>query len=167
VILQPKLIVRRTILLTGLFIFLTGNSFAARTERLIDSWRPTNYNVALAFDESLTEITTAKADITVLSLKDSLTQIDFDFGELPIDAVAINDLVASYRRSDRSLTVTLAQPLRKGASLVVVISYHGKPKDGLILSVDKAGKPPWSGTIGQIASIIGFPASIIRRQKLP
>ncbi|HLO01481.1 MAG TPA: M1 family metallopeptidase [Pyrinomonadaceae bacterium] len=140
-ILQPKLIVRRTILLTGLFIFLTGNSFAARTERLIDSWRPTNYNVALAFDESLTEITTAKADITVLSLKDSLTQIDFDFGELPIDAVAINDLVASYRRSDRSLTVTLAQPLRKGASLVVVISYHGKPKDGLILSVDKAGKP--------------------------
>ena len=31
--------------------------------------------------------------------------------------------------------------MRRGTSLVVVISYHGKPKDGLILTADKAGKP--------------------------
>lgn len=116
-------------------------SFAARTERLIGSWKPTNYNVSLAFNDRLTEITSARAEITILSLKDSLTQIDLDFGELAVDSVTVNQHAAPYERSTGLLNIKLPEPVRRGTSLVVGISYHGKPKDGLILTNDKAGKP--------------------------
>ena len=123
-----------------LLVFIT-HSFAARTERLIDSWKPTNYNVSLTFNDSLTEITSAKAEITILSLKDSLSQVDLDFGELPVDSVSVNNQVAPYQRSASLLNVKLPQRVPRGTSFVVAVSYHGKPKDGLILSLDKAGKP--------------------------
>jgi aminopeptidase N len=121
-------------------IFVTP-SFAARTERLIDGWKPTNYNVSLTFNDALTEITSAKAEITIVSLKDSLAKIDFDFGELAVDSVTVNNQRAPYHRSAGLLNIEIENRLARGNSLVVVISYHGKPKDGLILSADKAGKP--------------------------
>ena len=116
-------------------------SFARRTERLIDSWKPLNYNVSLAFNERLTEITSARTEITILTLKDNLSQIDLDFGDLPIDAVTVNKHATPYERSRDLLKIKLAKALRRGTRLVVVVSYHGKPKDGLILAADKAGKP--------------------------
>ena len=116
-------------------------SFATRAERLIDAWKPTNYNVSLTFNDSLTEITSAKAEITVVSLKDSLSQIDLDFGELPIDAVTVNNQAAPYARAAGLLNIKLAHRVRRDTSLVIAISYHGKPKDGLVLTADKAGQP--------------------------
>src|SRR6266851_1817155 len=65
-------------------------SFAARRERLIDTWKPLHYNVSLTFNEQLTEITSARAEIIVLSLTHSLSQIDLDFGELAVDSVTVN-----------------------------------------------------------------------------
>lgn len=116
-------------------------TLAARRERLIDSWQPTNYNVSLVFNEKLSEITSAKAEITILCLKDSLSQVDLDFGDLPIDSVAVDNKVAAYERTPGRLLVTLAGRARKGTSFVVTISYHGKPGNGLVLSKDKAGNP--------------------------
>jgi aminopeptidase N len=115
-------------------------SFAARTERLIDSWKPTNYNVSLTFNDRLTEITSAKAEITILALKET-SQIDLDFGALPIDSVTVNNHAAPYERTKDRLNIKLARPIRRGETLVVVVAYHGKPKDGLVLTEDKAGKP--------------------------
>jgi aminopeptidase N len=125
----------------ALAIVFVTQSFAARAERLIDGWKPTNYNVSLSFNDSLTEITTARVAITILSLKDSLSQIDLDFGELAVDSVTVNNQSASYQRSAGLLNIKLENNLPRGTSLVVVVSYHGKPKDGLILTADKAGKP--------------------------
>jgi aminopeptidase N len=122
------------------FISIT-TSFAARTERRIEGWKPTNYNVSLTFNDALTEITAAKAEITIVSLQDSLAQIDLDFGEMPIDSVAINNQSAPYQRSAGLINIKLDRRLARGSSAVVVISYHGKPKDGLVLTNDKAGKP--------------------------
>jgi aminopeptidase N len=125
-------------------LLLTGfatQAFAARTERLIDGWKPTNYNVSLTFNDKLSEITSAKAEITILSLNDSLTEIDLDFGELPVDAVTVNNRSAEYTRSTGLINIKLSQRARQGTRLVVAISYHGRPKDGLILTLDKAGKP--------------------------
>jgi aminopeptidase N len=124
-----------------LFLFFVPASFGARTERLLDAWKPTNYNVALAFNNNLTEITSARAEITIVSLKDSLSNIDFDFGELAIDSVTVNNRSASYQRSAGLLNIKLEDRAPRGTTLLVVVSYHGKPKDGLILSTDKAGKP--------------------------
>jgi len=116
-------------------------SFAARTERLIDGWKPTHYKVALTFNEKLTEITSARAEITILCLKDSLSQIDLDFGKLPLDAVTVDNRSASYTRSAGLISIKLSQRVRQGTSLLVAVSYHGKPKDGLVLTLDKSGKP--------------------------
>jgi aminopeptidase N len=115
-------------------------SFAARTERHIDSWKPTNYKVSLVFNDNLTEITSARAEITVTAVK-AASQIDLDFGELPVDSVTVNSQAAPYQRANGHLNIKLSRPTRRGEILMVSISYHGKPKDGLILSTDKAGKP--------------------------
>jgi aminopeptidase N len=120
---------------------LAANCLAVRHEHLIDSWKPTNYNVSLTFNDQLTELTNARTEITILSLKDSLSQIDLDFGELPVDSVTVNNRAAPYERSAGLLNIKLPATTRRGTTLVVVISYHGRPKDGLILTADKAGKP--------------------------
>lgn len=130
-----------TLLLTLLLSRFVSQSFAARTERLINSWKPLNYNVSLTLNDQLTEITSAKVEITVLSLKDTLSQIDLDFGELAVDSVIVNNHAAPYQRSTGSLNIKLPGTTRRGTSVVVVVSYHGKPKDGLVLTADKAGKP--------------------------
>ncbi|HEV7747046.1 MAG TPA: M1 family metallopeptidase [Pyrinomonadaceae bacterium] len=131
----------RFLALTFLVLGFVTLSFATRTEHLIDAWKPTNYNVSLTFDGKLTEITSARAELTITALKDSLTQIDLDFGELPIDAVTVNQQTAQYTRSRGLLNIKLLQPVRRGSNFVVAISYHGKPHDGLVLTDDKAGKP--------------------------
>jgi aminopeptidase N len=130
-----------TIPVALVLLLFAGNASAARQERLIDGWRPTNYNVSLTFNDKLSEITAAKTEITILCLRDSLAQIDLDFGDLPIDSVAVNNRAASYQRSPGHLFIKLASRLRKGASFVVTVSYHGKPNVGLIMTKDKAGNP--------------------------
>ncbi|MEP6570440.1 MAG: M1 family metallopeptidase [Acidobacteriota bacterium] len=133
---------KQQLLTLCLLVFgFASHSFAARTERLIDAWKPTHYNVALTFNDKLTEITRARAEITILAVKDSLAQIDLDFGELPVDSVAVNNQAATYTRSPGKINIKLPQRVRQGTTLVVAISYHGKPKDGLVLANDKAGKP--------------------------
>lgn len=126
---------------TSLLLGFVSQSFGARKERLIDAWKPTNYNVDLTFDDKLTQITAARTEITILALKDPVTQIDLDFGELPIDAVTVNRQSAPFTRSRGLLNIKLLQPVHRGDVFVVAISYHGKPQDGLVLTDDKAGKP--------------------------
>jgi aminopeptidase N len=74
-------------------------------------------------------------------VKDHVSQIDLDFGDLPIDAVTVNKHAAPYERSRDLLKIKLSGALRRGSRLVIAVSYHGKPKDGLVLTNDKAGKP--------------------------
>ena len=40
-------------------------ALAARRERLIDSWKPLNYDVTLAFNEQLSELSSARVAITI------------------------------------------------------------------------------------------------------
>src|ERR1051325_6882573 len=63
--------------------------FGARKERLIDSWKPLNYDVTLTFNNNLSEITKARVIITVEAIK-SVSLIVLDFGEIPIDFVTVD-----------------------------------------------------------------------------
>jgi aminopeptidase N len=128
-------------LLPALILLCFTQAVAVRHERLIDSWRPLNYNVSLTFNDQLSVITSARVEITVLSLKDSLSQIDLDFGEMAVDSVTINSQAASYERSRDLLSIKLPRAMRKDTTLIVAVAYHGTPKDGLVLTADKAGKP--------------------------
>jgi aminopeptidase N len=121
-------------------IFSALTTFALRRERLIDAWRPTNYNVAITLNDSLTEITRAQTDIDIVALK-PLRVIDLDFGEMKTDSVTLHGKSIPFLHQNGKLQITLPATIAPKTNLQISVTYHGKPKDGLILSKDKDGKP--------------------------
>src|SRR6185503_10553661 len=135
------LLLRATFVVVVLLFGLSAPSaIAARRERLIDSWKPINYNITLAFDDQLSEIVSAHVAITVLAIKD-VSVIDLDFGELVIDSVTVDGIATPFSRAPGRVDIKLVTPLHRDARALIVVSYHGAPKDGLVLSKDKGGKP--------------------------
>lgn len=115
-------------------------ALALRKERVIDTWKPTHYNVSLTLNASLTEISSARADIQIIALKE-LSLIDLDFGNLTIDSVSLNDAPVPFVHRNQKLEVTLPSRLPANTSTRVTVTYHGKPSDGLILKADRDGRP--------------------------
>lgn len=114
---------------------------AERRERLIDSWQPVHFDIKLVFNYSLSEITNAKTDVTVLVRKNDVAMIDFDFGAMPVNAVKVNGEAARFAQHDEKLDVWLTQPAKENQRLTISILYSGTPQDGLILTKDKDGFP--------------------------
>lgn len=96
--------------------------------------------VSITFNDQLSEITKATARIDVLVLKKT-TLIDFDFGDLKTNSVKVDAKPVSFTHVNGKLEITLAEAASPGTKLVVEIAYQGKPKDGLIMKMDKDGKP--------------------------
>src|ERR1043165_4625435 len=115
-------------------------SYAVRVERLVDTWRPTHYLINITLDDQLSEITSATARVDVLVLKPTAL-IDLDFGDLTVDAVTLDTKPVSFTHKDGSLRFNLPQRAAAGAHLSLAVQYHGKPKDGLVLTADKDGNP--------------------------
>src|SRR5687768_1645430 len=118
---------------------------AQRRERAVTNWRPLHYDVSLSFNDSMTEIASARTEVTLRVLKPNVRKIDFDFGEMPITSVTVAGKPARYQRMSNTLDVMLPSTPRNGAELKIAISYHGRPKDGLILANDGDGKPSATG----------------------
>jgi aminopeptidase N len=134
-----------------------------RRERLIDGWKPVHYDLDLTFNDQLTELTAAKASISVEVLRAGLRTIDFDFGELPVDSVQISGTRAEFKRSPGRLEVILAQAAKRGR-LNVTINYHGRPKDGLIFASDKDGNlsatgDNWPDRVHHWVPVLDHPAA--------
>ena len=130
----------RTVLLLAFFLFTVPLGYAARVERLIDTWQPKHYAVNITLNDQLSEIVSATTRIDVQILKPT-TLIDLDFGELTVDSVTLDSQPTAFTHKDGKLKITLSKPARPGARLQISVQYHGKPKDGLILANDKDGKP--------------------------
>ncbi|HVG30854.1 MAG TPA: M1 family aminopeptidase [Pyrinomonadaceae bacterium] len=124
---------------------LQSVAFAERRERRIEGWRPVHYEVRLAFDAGLSEVKRAETEITVLILRDGVGVVDLDFGEMPLDGVSVGGRPARYERPPGRLNVSLPRAARRGERFAVTVSYHGRPKDGLILTKDKDGNPSATG----------------------
>jgi aminopeptidase N len=124
---------------------LCSHTLAERRERLIENWRPLHYDVTLAFDDKLGELTRAETRLDALVLRDRLTVIDLDFGALTIEAASVNNVSARYERQGERLNVFLATPARRGQRLQLRLVYRGRPADGLILTNDKDGRPSATG----------------------
>jgi aminopeptidase N len=120
------------------FALLFSTALAARVERLIDTWRPTHYLVNITLDDKLTEITAASVRIDVKILKPTRV-IDLDFGELTVDRVTLNSQSLKFTHADGKLLIDLPGQARVGDTVALTVDYHGKPKDGLILTADKDG----------------------------
>jgi aminopeptidase N len=126
------------------FILLVLNplplSYAVRVERSVDTWQPKHYLVNITLNEQLSEIASATTRIDILVLKPT-TLIELDFGELAIDAVTLDSKPVPFTHKDGRLQLTPAARLKPGKRVQVEVQYHGKPKDGLVLTADKDGKP--------------------------
>src|SRR5258707_10586531 len=123
-----------------LFVICLPLSLAAqRRERVINSWRPIHYDVALSFNDQLTEISSARTEITLEVLAPNLSRIDLDFGELPIDAAAVDGAPARFERQPDRLDVILQHAAKRGDKVSLALTYHGRPKDGLIFAKDRDG----------------------------
>lgn len=121
-------------------VVLATAAFAARVERQIDSWKPEHYQVNITLNENLSEITSASTRIDVKILKPTRV-IDLDFGELNVDRVTMNSNALKFTHENGKLLIDLPETTVPGQSIAVTIDYHGKPKDGLILTKDKDDHP--------------------------
>jgi aminopeptidase N len=129
----------------ALVALLQSHAFAERRERAVEGWRPVQYDVRLFFNEDLSALTRVNTFIDVEVLKDSLTVVDFDFGEMPVDGVEVGEQPARFERAPERLNVLLPTPARRGERLRIAVHYHGRPADGLILTKDKDGNPSATG----------------------
>lgn len=128
-------------LLVALIVFWSAAwALAERSERLIDGWQPLHYSVTMSFDDKLTSITSARTEITIQVLKRELTVIDLDFDGLTVDSTGVNGDAAEFQQTPGKLNVQLPRSFSAGSRITVTVTYHGRPKDGLILSADKDGK---------------------------
>jgi aminopeptidase N len=123
-----------------LLVCVPAVALGIRRERIADTWRPKHYVVNITLNEQLSEITAAQVQIDIVALK-QLSIVDLDFGDLTTDSVRVNNSATAFEHRNSLLTVKLAQPVDSGTNITVTVMYHGKPKDGLILSADKDGKP--------------------------
>ena len=121
-------------------IVLASPAFATRVERQIDSWKPENYVVNLTLNEGLSEITSASTRIYIKILKPT-RMIDLDFGELSVDRVTMNSTSLDFKHENGKLLINLPSTAVRDQSIALTVEYHGKPKDGLILTKDKDGHP--------------------------
>ncbi|MDX6404175.1 MAG: aminopeptidase [Blastocatellia bacterium] len=138
----------RSLVLLGAVLFFLGlplNLAAQRRERIVDSWKPTHYDVSLSFNDQLSEIAAARTKITLEVLAAGLTKIDLDFGEMPIDAVTVDGSPVRFERKPDMLDVFLRRAAKRGDKLSLTITYHGRPKDGLIFANDRDGNPSATG----------------------
>lgn len=125
--------------LLALILSFTSLSYAARVERLIDTWQPKHYVVNITLNDQLSEIS-ATVRIDALTLKPT-TLIDLDFGDLTIDTVSLDTKPTPFTHRNGKLFINLPQRSQPGTVHAITVQYHGKPKDGLILTNDKDGKP--------------------------
>lgn len=131
---------RTCLKLLVLLALLSSVVFATRVERLIDSWQPKHYVVSLTLNDQLSELVSASARIDVVVRKRT-TLIDLDFGELQTKSVTVDTKPASFTHRNGKLEIKLAEAANPGTKIAIEVVYHGKPKDGLIMSADKDGKP--------------------------
>ena len=131
----------------GLFaalVFITP-ALGQRRERLIDTWKPLHYDVGVALNDQLTEIERAQTKITALILKENVSMIDLDFGTMPIDSVTVGAQPARYESKPETLNVFLGQVAHAGETVHIIVTYHGRPTDGLVFATDRDGKPSATG----------------------
>jgi aminopeptidase N len=128
-----------------LLLTIFAGARAERRERTVDAWRPTHFDVSLKLNDQLTEITQAETKINIQVIKGALKVIDLDFGQMIVDSVKVSDAPARFEQKDGKLNVQLARAVNRNGVLVITVTYHGRPSDGLVLTNDKAGRPSATG----------------------
>ncbi|MEO6587791.1 MAG: M1 family metallopeptidase [Pyrinomonadaceae bacterium] len=130
------------LIFTFLFAALSLASVQAeRKERKIESWQPLHFDVKLVFDNNLSHLNSATTDVTILIRQNDVTNIDFDFGTMPVSAVKVDNEPAKFAQHDDKLDVYFTTPAKQNQKINISVTYSGVPADGLILTKDRDGNP--------------------------
>lgn len=81
---------------------------------------------------------TGKVLIRLISRVDNLATIEFDCGDLIIDAVRENREAQKFLRSDRHLKVSLSRPAKADEKREIEVEYHGTPRRGIRFFPERA-----------------------------
>src|SRR5438552_1836402 len=127
---------RSVVLPLFVIALLAHVAYADRHERLIDTWQPTHFDIALTLNDQLSQISTARADISVLVRKKKLAVVDFDFGIMPVSSVKVDGETARFSQRGEKLDVYLPREVAIWRVLEISIVYSGTPRDGLTLVKD-------------------------------
>ena len=79
-----------------------------------------------------------KEVIRFVSGQNGLVAVDFDCGELTIDAVSENRAPQKFLVDARRLKITLTRPANTGETRVLEVVYHGAPKRGIRFFPDQS-----------------------------
>jgi aminopeptidase N len=147
-----------------LLAFLCSSAAAQRREWTIDTWRPLHYDVAISMNDQITEIASARTEISLEVLQPGATLIDLDFGAMPVDSVLVSGAPARFERKPDHLIVSLGHAAQRGDKLKITINYHGQPADGLVFAKDRDGKPAatgdnWPNRVHQWIPCLDFPSA--------
>src|SRR4051812_35319071 len=72
-----------------------------------------------------------KGLIRFVSQTRNLTRIEFDCGELTVDAVREKSEAQKFTQGEHRLSITLARPAKDGERREVLVEYHGAPRRGI------------------------------------
>src|SRR6476659_2355103 len=104
-------------LLLALVLFLGLAAHAQRSERTITTWQPTRFDVNVVFDDDLTQLTSATANVSVLIDQDKTDLIDLDLGTMPVSKVEASGQQLKFEQHDQKLDVHLPRRANKGQTL--------------------------------------------------
>jgi aminopeptidase N len=89
-----------------------------------------NVRVSLRFDLEKRKVI-GEVTHTLTTLRDGLTQLDFDCADITILAAQVNGMEAPFELRDNKLRVNLAKPAKSGETFEVSLRYEGQPTTGL------------------------------------
>jgi aminopeptidase N len=99
-----------------------------------------HYRIRIEISDT-TSFIRARTEVRLALHSDTLQNISLDFQGLTIDSVTVDGVTAPYRQDSSRVTVHRGPPRRDNDTLLVALTYHGKPTDGLIIRLTKFGDP--------------------------
>jgi aminopeptidase N len=128
---------KRLVLVAAFVCLITFGPIRTKsTPQLSRAFDVIDYNLRLEPDIGNKSLT-GKERIKFVSRTATLTQIEFNCGELTIDSVRENNIARKFVRADRKLIISFDRPARLNETRELEIDYHGTPRRGIRFFPDR------------------------------
>jgi aminopeptidase N len=127
---------RIVLLMVLLWISFSSRSTAQSPTTPPPAFDVIDYNLRLEPDIANKSLT-GKERIKFVSRSASLTQVEFNCGELTIDSVKENNIARKFVRAGQKLIISFDRPGRLNETRELEIEYHGTPRRGIRFFPDR------------------------------
>jgi aminopeptidase N len=99
-----------------------------------------HYGIRIAVSDT-SPVIRARTEIVGLIQSNTLHALPLDFCGLTIDSASVNGDAVTYRQDSAHVVVNLPPIRHREDTLVIALTYHGQPRDGLYIRPTKFGDP--------------------------